>query len=41
LLLITFNIHAPRSMSHMFGSWIRSFARGLRNQIIVGVAALC
>jgi len=25
----------------MFGSWIRSCAPGLRNQIMVGIAALC
>ena len=25
----------------MYGSWIRRFAPGLRNQIIVGVAAIC
>jgi hypothetical protein len=25
----------------MFGSWIRSFALGLRNQIIVGITAMC
>jgi hypothetical protein len=25
----------------MFGSWIRRFTPGLRNQIIVGIAAIC
>ena len=40
-LFITFNFQPPKSTSHMFGSWIRRFAPGLRNQIIVGVAAIC
>ena len=25
----------------MFGAWIRRFTPGLRNQIIVGIAAMC
>jgi len=41
LLIIAFNIIPPRSTTHMFGSWIRSFALGLRNQLMVGIAALC
>jgi len=40
-LFITFNIQSPKSISHMFGSWRRRFAPGLRNQIIVGIAAIC
>ena len=40
-MIIAFNFITPRSTTHMFGSWIRSCAPGLRNQIIVGIAALC
>jgi hypothetical protein len=40
-LFITFNCQPPKSISHMFGSWIRGFTPGLRNQIIVGIAAIC
>jgi hypothetical protein len=41
VLFITLNIQSPTSMSHMFGSWIKRFAPGLRNQIVVGIAAIC
>jgi len=41
MLYITFNIHQPKSASHMFGSWLRSFALEIRGQIIVGMAAMC
>jgi hypothetical protein len=41
MLFITFNFQPPKSITHMFGSWIRRFAPGLRNQIIVGIAAMC
>jgi len=40
-LFLAFNIKPPKDISHMFGSWLRSFPPSLRNQIIVGVAALC
>jgi len=40
-LFIAFNIQPPMSISHMFGSWIRSFAPGLRKQVLVGIAAIC
>jgi hypothetical protein len=40
-LFITFNIQPPKSTSHMFGSWITRFAPGIRNQILVGIAAIC
>jgi hypothetical protein len=41
MLYITFNIQQPKSTSHMFGSWLRSFALGIRCQIIVGMAVMC
>ena len=41
MLFITFNIQPPKPTSHMFGSWIRRFAPGLRKQMIVGIAAFC
>jgi hypothetical protein len=40
-IFITFNFQPPKNTSHLFGSWIRRFALGLRNQIIVGVVAIC
>jgi hypothetical protein len=41
ILFITFNIQPPKSTSHMFGSWIRRFAPGLRKQMVVGIVAIC
>jgi len=38
---IAFNIQQPTSISNMLGSWIKSFPFELRNQILVGAAALC
>ena len=40
-LFITFNFQPPKSITHMFRSWIRRFAPRLRNQIIVEIAAMC
>jgi hypothetical protein len=41
LLYITFNVKPPHNTTHLFGSWIRSFAPRLRNQIILGTAVVC
>jgi hypothetical protein len=41
MLYIIFNIQQPKSTSHMFGSWLRSFAPRIRCQIIVGMTAMC
>lgn len=40
-LFTTFNFQPPKIISDMFGSWIRRFAPGLKNQIIVRIAAIC
>ena len=40
-LLIAFNVQPPRNTAHLFGPWTRSFAPGLRDQVIVGIAAMC
>jgi hypothetical protein len=41
LLYITFNCKPPHSTTHLFGSWTRSFAPVLRNQITLGIAVVC
>ena len=40
-LLIAFNVQPPRNTAHLFGPWMRSFTPGLRDQVIVGIGAMC
>ena len=37
----TFGIHRPRSITHMFGSWLFGIKRGHKNLLYMGVSALC
>jgi hypothetical protein len=38
---MAYGICAPSNVSHLFGPWIDSFSHELRNQVLVGVAAMC
>ena len=37
----TFGIHRPRSITHMFGSWLFWIKGGHKNLLYMGVSALC
>jgi hypothetical protein len=40
-LFIIFNFQPPKDTTHLFGSWLNSFARNVRNKVIVGLIAMC
>ena len=41
VLFITFKFQPPRDVTLLFGSWLLSFDKLIRNQVIVGLAAMC
>jgi hypothetical protein len=41
MLVISFGIQPPSSISNLFGSWGRSFPSNLRKTILIGASALC
>ena len=40
-LFTIFKFQPPSDMTHLFGPWTKSFDPKIRNQVIVGVAAMC
>jgi len=40
-VFIAFNIKPPTSFTHLLGAWIKGFHHTVRNQVLVGVTALC
>lgn len=38
---ISFRFQPPTSVTNLFDSWLRSFCYKLRNQIFIGIAAMC
>lgn len=40
-VFFSFGIQPPASVPNMLGSWVRGFPRKIRNQMIIGAAALC
>jgi hypothetical protein len=40
VVYITFGVRPPVSFAHLLGSWVRSFPAKIRNQCLVGLAAL-
>jgi hypothetical protein len=40
-IYITFGIQPPNSIAHMFGSWLAGFQPAHRNQICIGLSAIC
>jgi hypothetical protein len=41
LVQISFGFTPPMNVSDLFGNWLNGFHRKLRNQIMIGAAALC
>jgi hypothetical protein len=41
LVQISFGLTPPTNVSDLFGNWLNGFHRKLRNQIMIGAAALC
>jgi hypothetical protein len=38
---ITFDIKKPRSISDLFGAWIKSFSAKQRKHVLLGIGAMC
>jgi hypothetical protein len=41
MVSITFDIKKPRSISDIFGVWIKSFSAKQRKHVLIGIAAIC
>ena len=37
----TFVLNPPRSITHLFGNWLRGVGTKLKRQLLVGASALC
>jgi hypothetical protein len=38
---LAFNISSPRSVRHLYGSWLNQFGGKLKRQVLVGASAFC
>jgi hypothetical protein len=41
MVSITFDIKKPRSISDIFGVWIKSFSAKQSKHVLIGIAAIC
>ncbi|WVZ67110.1 hypothetical protein U9M48_016237, partial [Paspalum notatum var. saurae] len=41
IVSVTFGIHPPKNVTHMFGSWLHGVNKKIKNQILIGICALC